>query len=93
MTELDIEKRKDGRFFVTLSMGFILLIIGVICPPVGEISRSILYGSAMLLILSGGIVGLDVPSILHEIRLLRQDIITDNKVIKEEEKVSEIEEK
>lgn len=40
-------------------------------PPVGVISTSALYGAGMFLILSGATIGIDIPAILKEVRLLR----------------------
>jgi len=69
------ENRKDARFYVTLSLGYILLLLGCLLPPLGVISNSVLVGAGMLICLAGLILGLDIPALLREIRLLKQDII------------------
>ena len=63
--------RKEIRFYVTMLLGYALLIISMFTPPVGVISSSALYGAGMFLILSGATIGIDIPSIIKEIRLLR----------------------
>ena len=63
--------RKEIRFYITIIFGYSLLLISLFVPPVGVISTSALYGAGMFLILSGATIGIDIPAILKEVRLLR----------------------
>lgn len=55
---------KELKFYVPLIMGFILCLIGVFCPPIGDITAGVLYASGMFMCVSASVVGLDIPSIL-----------------------------
>lgn len=66
------EARKDAKFYTTLMMGFILIIISIWIPPIGVIPTSVLYASAMFIVLAGALIGLDIPAILHEINELKR---------------------
>lgn len=70
---LDKETRKSWKFYTTLFLGFILMIVGCFCPPAGIISDSILVGSGMILTISAGCIGIDLAEIIHQIRLLRYE--------------------
>lgn len=83
------EIRLEWRFYVCIIIGAALMFAGFFAPPLGNISNSVLWGAGMFLVLGGLAVGLDIKGCIREIRLLRQDIIKDNKVINEEEKMSE----
>lgn len=63
---------KEFKYYVPLIMGFILCIIGVFCPPMGEISTGVLYGSGMFLCLCAAVVGLDVPAILAQVNEMKR---------------------
>lgn len=71
--QIDKETRKACKFYTTLLLGFILMVIGCFCPPLGVISNSILIGSGMLLTISAGCIGIDLAEIFHQIRLLRYE--------------------
>lgn len=75
---MNVEQRKDCKFFITLSMGFCLMVAGMIIPPVGVISSSVLWGSSFFLILSAGIIGLDIPAILHELNEMKKIKVENN---------------
>lgn len=85
--------KKELRYYTPLLMGFALCLIGIFTPPVGEISTGVLYASGMFLILCAAVVGADIPSILHEIRLIKQTTITavQNEYIKNKEENNNIE--
>lgn len=64
--------KRELRFYITLILGYALLIIGVFTPPVSVIDTSILYASGMFIVLAGAIIGIDIPEILREIRNLME---------------------
>lgn len=68
------ESRQDFRFYVTLLLGFTLLVIGCLIDPPGVISSSVLIGSGMLLTLTAGIIGVDLSKIIREFRFLQAGI-------------------
>lgn len=72
--------RQELRYYVPLVMGFIILMIAMLVPPIGVIPTSALYGAGMFLVLCAAIVGLDVPSILHEVNELKRLVIEENKL-------------
>lgn len=78
--------RKEIRFYVTMLLGYALLMISLFTPPVGVISTSVLYASGMFLILSGATIGIDIPSIIKEIRLLRSQEYMFSKELGEDDK-------
>lgn len=80
---LDKETRKSFKFYITLGLGFILMVIGCFCPPLGIISNSILLGSGMLLTISAGCIGVDLAEVIHQVRLLRFE--TKNDKLEEDE--------
>ena len=84
------EVRQDFRFYITLLLGFALLVIGCFIDPPGVISSSVLIGSGMLLTLTAGIIGVDLSKIIREFRFLQAGVqLTDQE--KEEIKESLIE--
>ena len=68
---MTVETRKDLRFYVSLSLGFVMLVIGVICPPIGVISNSVLMAAGMILCITAGCIGIDFAKIIHEFMLLK----------------------
>jgi len=66
------ESRKDIKFYMTLIMGFSIMMIGIFTPPVGIVSTSLLWGTAMFLVLAGGIIGMDIPALLHEVNEMKK---------------------
>lgn len=66
--------KNEIKFYVTLFLGFVLLLIGCFIPPEGVISTSLLCGSGMLLTLSAGLIGVDLSKIIREFRFLRAQI-------------------
>lgn len=68
------EVRQDFRFYITLGLGFALLVIGCLIDPPGVISSSVLIGSGMLLTLTAGIIGVDLSKIIREFRFLQAGI-------------------
>ena len=82
--DFDKETRKSFIFYTTLGLGFILMVIGCFCPPLGIISNSILIGAGMLLTISAGCIGVDLAEVIHQIRLLRFE--TRNNKLEEDEK-------
>lgn len=59
--------KQEMRYYTPLTMGFIILMIAMLVPPIGVIPTSALYGAGMFLILCAAVVGLDIPAILHEL--------------------------
>lgn len=66
------EAKQELRYYVPLCMGFIIIMIALLVPPVGVIPTSALYGGGIFLCLCAAIVGLDIPSILHEINEMKR---------------------
>lgn len=66
------DTRQEMRYYIPLIMGFIILMIAMLVPPIGVIPTSALYGAGMFLILCAAVVGLDIPSLLHEINELKR---------------------
>lgn len=63
--------KSEIRFYVCLLLGYILIIIGIFCPPIGVISNSVLIGFGMLISLGAVALGLDlngIKDIIHEIK-------------------------
>lgn len=73
------ENKQELRYYVPLIMGFIIMMIALISPPLGAISSSAIYGGGCFLILCAAVVGLDIPSLLHEINELKKLKIEENK--------------
>lgn len=69
------ENRIDLKFYVTLLLGFSLLIIGCFIEPTGHISSSVLVGAGMILTISAGIMGIDLAKIMKEFRLMKNNFI------------------
>ena len=80
---VDKETRKSFKFYTTLGLGFILMIIGCFCPPLGVISNSVLIGAGMFLTISAGCIGVDLAEVIHQVRLLRFE--TKNNKLEEDE--------
>lgn len=72
------ETRNDIKFYVSLFLGFILLVIGCFIEPEGEISRSVLIGSGMILTITAGCIGIDLSKIIHEFRMLKDEDLKKN---------------
>ena len=68
------EVRQDFRFYITLGLGFALLVIGCFLDPPGVISGSVLIGSGMLLTLTAGIIGVDLSKVIREFRFLQAGV-------------------
>ena len=68
------EVRQDFRFYITLGLGFALLVIGCFIDPPVVISSSVLIGSGMLLTLTAGIIGVDLSKVIREFRFLQAGI-------------------
>ena len=66
------ESKQEMRFYTPLIMGFIIMTIGLIAPPLGAIPSSAIYAGGCFLILCAAVVGLDVPAILHEINEMKR---------------------
>lgn len=62
--------KRELRFYITLILGYTLLLFGVFTPPVSVIDTSILYASGMFIVLAGATIGIDIPEILREVRNL-----------------------
>lgn len=68
---------REVKFYICLLLGYSLLVIGCFCPPIGIVSNSVLVAAGMFICLSGLIIGLDLPAVIREIRLLRKEIKED----------------
>lgn len=66
------DTRQEIRYYIPLVMGFIIMMIALIAPPLGVIPSSAIYGGGCFLVLCAAVVGLDVPAILHEVNELKR---------------------
>lgn len=64
--------KKEIRFYVCLTMAYVLLMISLWIPPVGVIASSVLYGAIIILSVGAMSIGLDVSGILHEINEMKR---------------------
>lgn len=80
---MNVEVRRDIRFYTSLTLGFALLVLGCLLEPPGEIHNSILIGSGMILTITAGCIGIDFAKIIHELRYLKEGRCVE---CKEEEK-------
>ena len=65
-------KAKEVRFYVCLTMAFILLIISLFLPPLNIITESVLYAAIALLSTGALVTGVDISGILHELNELKK---------------------
>lgn len=63
--------RREWRFYTSLFLGFIMLMVGCFCPPLGEIADSILIAGGMILTISAGCIGINFAEIIHQFSLLK----------------------
>lgn len=76
---MSIENKKEVRFYVCLSLAYILLMISLFIPPVGIIASSVLYASIIILGMGALSIGLDISGILHELNEMKRLKIEDFK--------------
>lgn len=67
--------KREIRFYITMLLGYALMMIGMFIPPRGVIEASVLYASGMLIILAGTTIGIDIPAIIKEIRLFKKEML------------------
>ncbi len=67
----DSETRRSCKFYTCVFLGFAMLVLGVILPPMGIIHNSVLIAGGMILTIAAGCIGIDFAKILHEINRLR----------------------
>lgn len=77
--------RKEWRFYVTLLLGYVLLILGFFTNPPGIISSSVLIASGLLFSIGAMGLGIDIKGIIHEFRLLKENAV-DNIFEEDEDK-------
>lgn len=68
------DTRRDIKFYVSLFLGFSLLVLGCLLPPPGEVSSGILIGSGMLLTITAGLIGVDLSKVIKEFRFLKEAV-------------------
>lgn len=66
------ENKQEMRYYTPLCMGFIIMMIALIAPPLGSIPTSAIYGGGCFLILCAAVVGLDIPALLHEMNEMKK---------------------
>lgn len=49
--------KNDLKFYILIILGFIIALIGLIAPPFGIISNSVLLMTGQFIVLAGGIIG------------------------------------
>lgn len=65
---------KDLKFYVSLFLGFTLLVIGCFIEPPGVISGSVLMGGGMIFCITAGLIGVDLSKVIKEFRFLQAGI-------------------
>lgn len=65
------ENKQEMRFYVCLTLTYILLMISLFLPPINVITQSVLYAAIIILGIGALSLGLDIGGILREIRLLK----------------------
>lgn len=68
---MSAETRKDLKFYTAVFLGFGMALLGCLIPPAGMIETSVLWICFGFLMLSACVEGVDVKGIIHEIRLLK----------------------
>ena len=76
--EISRETRKSCKFYASLILGFVMLLIGCIIEPSGQIHSSVLMAGGMILTIAAGAIGIDLAEIIHQFRLLREGKSVDN---------------
>ena len=66
------ETRQEVRYYTPLVMGFIIMLIALIAPPLGTLPASAIYAGGCFLVLAGAVIGMDIPAILHEVNELKR---------------------
>lgn len=69
------EMLKEIRFYVCLTLAFILLMISLFLPPVNVITQSVLWAAIIVLGTGALSIGLDISGIIREVRLLRETML------------------
>lgn len=69
---LSSEARRSCKFYTCIFLGFALLVLGALLPPMGVIHNSMLVAGGMILTIAAGCIGIDFAKILHEINRLKQ---------------------
>lgn len=76
--EISRETRKSCKFYASLILGFVMLLIGCIIEPSGQIHSSVLMAGGMILTIAAGAIGIDLAEIIHQFRILREGKSVDN---------------
>lgn len=66
------DARQELRYYTPLIMGFSIMIIALLCPPIGALPSSAIYAGGCFLVLAGAVIGMDIPAILHEVNELKR---------------------
>lgn len=66
------EARKDIKFYITLILGFSLLVMGFFAEPPGDINSSIIIASGILFSIGSMAVGIDIKGTIEAIIKLKQ---------------------
>lgn len=66
------ETRNEFRYYTPLIMGFSIMLIALLCPPIGSLPSSSIYAGGCFLVLAGAVIGMDIPAILHEVNELKR---------------------
>ena len=76
LINMNIEAKREARFYICLFMGYGLLVGGFFSPPLGEIPNSVIISAGILLCMGALCVGVDLRGIIHELRLLKNEATT-----------------
>lgn len=81
-------KYSEIKFYILIILGFVIMIIGLVSPPLGVINNTVLLGAGQFLVLAGGLVGcvvhFDFKNLYFHIGKMTKDTASeDNKRIRE----------
>lgn len=82
---MDSETRRSCKFYTCIFLGFAMLVLGVLLPPMGIIHNSVLIAGGMILTIAAGCIGIDLAKILHELNRLKSIASAKAEKAKEEE--------
>ena len=71
--EISRETRKSCKFYSSLILGFVMLLIGCLIEPSGQIHSCVLMAGGMILTIAAGAIGIDLAEIIHQLRLIKED--------------------
>lgn len=52
-----MDKRAQFKFYALIVLGFVIALIGILAPPIGQIHNSVIIMAGQFFVLAGGIYG------------------------------------